>query len=209
MSLLEDKLPYLLQMHGWCTEDKMRHLYGLVIKHHEDNPNITPVSVELGVFAGRSALPMAIAHKEINKGYLVAIDAWTVEATQEGSNSKENDEWWASLSNIEQMFDYFHKSIEALEVGGRVSVIKEKAEDVAPRVSDGSITLLHIDGNHSEEKSCQDVELWLPKVVGGGYIVLDDTGWATVKKAYNMLKAVCDIEFEKEGENSYTVFKKK
>lgn len=205
---LESHLPYLLQMHGWCTEDKMKHLYSLVHEFAKDNPEHGLLSVELGVFAGRSALPIAIAHKELNKGAIVGIDAWTIEATKEGSNSPENDEWWEKCSQIEQMEANFKTSIDTLDLSGRVLPIKGKSEDFANGIF-YNIALLHIDGNHSEEKSCLDVQLWLPNVATGGYIVLDDTGWATVKKAYNMLKENCDLIFEKEGENSYTVFKKR
>lgn len=206
---LEVSLPYLLQMHGWCTEDKMQHLYKLVHDFATEQPEVAPFSVELGVFAGRSALPIAIAHKDLGRGSLIGIDAWSIDATKEGQNSSENDEWWEKNSQLEKMEEYFNTSIETLQLTGWVMPVKGKSENLVGSITDNIITLLHIDGNHSEEKSCLDVTLWLPKVVAGGYVVLDDTGWDTVKKAYGMLKETCELVFEKEGENSYTVFKKK
>ena len=78
----------------------MQHLYKLVKDHAAENPEIEPFSVELGVFAGRSALPIAIAHHDLGRGIVIGIDAWSINATKEGQNSKENDEWWEKNSQV-------------------------------------------------------------------------------------------------------------
>ncbi len=52
--------------------------------------------------------------------------------------------------------------------------------------------MLHIDGNHSEEVSCADVNLWLPLVVKGGHIWMDDIHWESTKKAQAILSNACD-----------------
>jgi len=50
------------------------------------------------------------------------------------------------------------------------------------------IDILHIDGNHEEESSCKDVELYLPRVKKGGYVWFDDANWHQTQKAINLLQ---------------------
>lgn len=54
------------------------------------------------------------------------------------------------------------------------TLVKLKAEDAAPKFADGSIDLLHIDGDHSEEAVRRDFETWFPKVSENGVILMHD-----------------------------------
>ena len=74
---------------GWCTPEKAQRLFDLVI---ESNSQIT---CELGVFGGRSFIPLALAHKQKGTGFALGIDAWKKEASLEGTNSLENNEYWS------------------------------------------------------------------------------------------------------------------
>jgi predicted O-methyltransferase YrrM len=71
----------------WCSADKAVQLAALVIEHRPQ------VVVELGVWMGGSAIPMANA-----LGKLLAIDAWSTEASvagQEGVNAT----WWQEVGD--------------------------------------------------------------------------------------------------------------
>jgi hypothetical protein len=50
-------------------------------------------------------------------------------------------------------------------------------QDFGATEYEGHIALLHIDGNHTYEKVKQDLELWTPLVVPGGWVVADDYDW--------------------------------
>jgi hypothetical protein len=50
-----------------------------------------------------------------------------------------------------------------------------------------SIDFLHQDSNHSEEISCEEVELYHSKVKPDGIWCFDDTDWSTTKKAQQLL----------------------
>jgi hypothetical protein len=68
--------------------------------------------------------------------------------------------------------------------------------------------MIHIDGNHSEELSTLDVQLWLPKVRSKGMVLMDDTDadqWPSVQKAVNIVKESCDLIMEVDG---YSLFRK-
>jgi hypothetical protein len=51
-------------------------------------------------------------------------------------------------------------------------------------VTDIWIDLIHIDGDHSYEAVTLDCELWLPKVVPGGYACFDDYGHTSLPEVF-------------------------
>jgi predicted O-methyltransferase YrrM len=184
-------------MHGWCTVEKALAMADLI---YETRPQLV---IELGVFGGRSLIPQAMALKTNGHGHIYGIDPWKKEACLEGANDKENDEWWEKL-DLEAVFLSCMDFIWSSGLDPWCSVIRAKSEHVVgllpikekvgiEDVATNPIDILHIDGNHSEVASTRDVELWLPRVRRGGHIWLDDTDWATTKKAVDLLTAACDV----------------
>jgi predicted O-methyltransferase YrrM len=53
----------------------------------------------------------------------------------------------------------------------------------ANNFDDESLDLVLIDGDHSTEAVCRDIDVWLPKVKNGGILCGDDIGWKTVEDA--------------------------
>ena len=56
--------------------------------------------------------------------------------------------------------------------------------------------MLHQDGNHSEEMSCLDIELWSNKIKKKGYWLMDDTNWPTTQKAQKLIITKGFIEID-------------
>lgn len=165
------------KIEGWCTPEKALKIANLI------TDNSLKVCVELGVFGGRSLLPIALAAGLDAK--VTGIDAWAPSASLEGINSKENDAWWAKI-NYEEIYNYC-KSL-FLEYGlNNVTLIRKKSNETAEIFNDKSIDLLHQDSNHSEEISCEEVNLYFNKVKIGGFWIFDDTNWETTKKAQDLL----------------------
>jgi hypothetical protein len=79
------------------------------------------------------------------------------------------------------------KAIWDQHLDSHVLVIRNSSEQVWRNLPTLKIDLLHIDGNHSEKASMRDVELWLPRVPSGGFVVFDDINWDTTKKAVQYL----------------------
>jgi hypothetical protein len=63
-----------------------------------------------------------------------------------------------------------------------------RSREVAGFYGDGTVNVLHQDSNHSEEITCEEVELWASKIRLGGYWIFDDTNWATTQKAQKNLE---------------------
>ena len=107
---------------GWCTPEKAQRLFDLVI---ESNAQFT---CELGVFGGRSFIPLALAHKQKGTGFALGIDAWKKEVSLEGTNSLENNEYWSKIDYTEIYRTCIH-DIQIHEVDDFCSLIRMRSQD--------------------------------------------------------------------------------
>ncbi len=188
---------------GWCWDEKATYLMDLIF---ETKP---VVCVEIGVFGGSSAFPMAYALKVNQKGVLYAVDAWTnEECTRYLDPNDPNYKWWNSL-NLDAIYQSFLNVVDKFSLSPFVQVVKKTSSDAAMEIPD-NIDILHIDGNHSSEASLNDVMTYLPKVREGGYIVFNCPFAFGNHKASQYL---CDnFEFEEiitnKGKDSCMVLRK-
>jgi hypothetical protein len=149
---------------------------------------------------------MAIGHQIRNHGCVVAIDPWDIAASLEGVNDTANDEWWGRLDH-EAIYRHFRDALRQNGVEKFCCVRRERSDAAVAAFDDGSIDVLHQDGNHSELVSAGEVDLWAPKVKPGGYWVADDTDWATTSLAQTRL---IDHGFEPiEDHASWRVYRKR
>lgn len=175
-------------LEGWCSAEKAQVLFDLVLKSDSQ------ISCELGVFGGRSLIPIALAHKAKNSGFVLGIDAWTKEASVEGSGAfkdgvtaKENDEWWSKV-NYPSIHAGCILAIDKYGVNDYCGTVRMRTLSVGLLIRDNSIDLLHQDSNHSEEVSCAEVEMYFPKMKDGSYWISDDTDWTTTQKSQELLQ---------------------
>lgn len=189
------------QLIGWCPKEKAEKLLELASSEK------VSLCVELGVYGGRSLLPLALALSQRAGTRVVGVDAWSVPAAMEGTNSKENEAYWTNV-DYSGMFEYTKKLVSDHQVAHLVDLWRCKSVDVYDRFEDNSIDLLHQDSNHSEEVSCREVELYCAKVRPGGYWVFDDTHWPTTQTAQQKLLAKGFVEIFSEKDNSWKVFQK-
>ena len=137
--------------------------------------------VELGVFGGRSLLAIGLAAKNAR---VIGVDAWSKPASLEGTNAKANEEWWSKI-DYNSMYAY---TVNLMKSNGlSVELWRKKSNQVYQQFQDESIGFLHQDSNHSEEITCEEVELYWNKVRKGGIWVFDDINWPTTKKAQVLL----------------------
>jgi hypothetical protein len=169
------------KLEGWCPVAKAIQLYDLASEFE------SPTCVELGVFAGRSFVALALAAKA-KAGTAIGIDAWSKQASAEGTNDKANEDWWNKID-----YDYFFKySQSVIDNAGahlEASLIRKRSDECVEMFPDNSINLLHQDSNHSEKISVGEVEAWHNKVKKGGYWVFDDTNWSTTEAAQRLLES--------------------
>lgn len=173
---LETTIPFLP---GWSSVKQCRTLYELV------KLSKCKVSVDLGIFGGRTLYAMALAHKENKEGVCVGIDPWSVEACCEGNNDPENNSWWEKEVDFKQLYIGVVELMIKEDLTDYSNIVRFKSNEAVGLFS--QIGVLSLDGNHSTEMSCKDVENYAPFIIEGGYIMMDDTLWPTVQPALELI----------------------
>lgn len=155
---------------GWCSLEKAITLASIIIA-------IRPrIVVELGVWRGGSAIPMAIALRALGAGQLVAVDAWAAAfsvAGQEGPHAQ----WWGEAQGQDghdHAYETFVARLQKHEIGPDRCVVRRQRTDVAAVPS--AIDVLHHDANHGPQ-AVLDIDRWAPAVRLGGFLVIDDLDW--------------------------------
>ena len=117
--------------------------------------------VELGVWLGASFLAACEAAKIFDTGTrCFGVDTWRGDAH---AGFFDGDPVFLPLS----AFVAAHYP--------NAELIRASFEDALPRLADGSIDLLHIDGFHTYEAVSRDFRTWLPKLSPRGIVLFHDT----------------------------------
>lgn len=166
---------------GWCPLEKMITMANITLATKPE------IAAELGVWAGKSLIPVALAMKQIGRGKIVAIDPWSSEASASGQTTAEDKEWWENQANHELVYQKFTHALQSLGLTSIVEVHRSKSEEI--ELPQG-ISLLHLDNNHGEQAYNEAVRL-APKVAQHGIVVLDDLTWTGghVQRAADWLAA--------------------
>ena len=146
--------------------------------------------IEIGSFWGRSAYVLATLANHYGIGQLLCIDPWqNAAAHQDGVGEHVNAE--ARELDFESAFQGFQ--INLMPHYGRVNYLRGQShqlrhqyklgfsvssEAFGTTVYGGHIACLHIDGNHDLAHITHDIDDWMPLVVPGGWIIIDDYQWA-------------------------------
>ena len=146
--------------------------------------------VEIGSWWGKSAYILAQLAKSYQIGCLLCVDPWSqVHLMQHDGTSLVDAA--SSRVDADEALRIFEMNL--LPVNARhinylrlPSVDAAKQYKTSPTVSTatfgetcfrGRISILHIDGNHSEQAVRADVEAWSNLVVVNGWIIFDDYLW--------------------------------
>lgn len=170
-------------LHGWCSYEKGQRLALLAIEMNAQK------IVEVGVFGGRSLIPMALACKFKGSGVVHGIDPWEKDAALEGKNDQTNDDWWGNVVDLNLIYNSYLKSIVNYGLQDQCVTHKMKSIDAINLFEDRSIDIFHQDSNHSEEVSCSEVEKWMPKMKISCAWICDDTNWPTIQKSLRLIES--------------------
>lgn len=168
------------QLQGWCSKEKASTLMDLVMM---TRPKTV---VEIGVFGGKSLIPIGYALWKNGTGKVYGIDSWDANESVRGMDES-NATWWASVDHEAIRLDLESK-IQLFNLKQHVKLIQATSKNTAPILD---IDLLHIDGNHSEESTLFDVNKWVPLVKKGGVVLFNDMNWASCEMAVQWLDEHC------------------
>lgn len=154
-------------LEGWCAPEKAGILIDLILKTKPDT------IVEIGVFGGRSLIPMAYALRSNKRGIIYGIDPWSSFESTQWVMEEVNKHYWTIVDHEGIMRGLIDK-IDQLGLQNHIRLIRATSFDTPPIYD---IDILHIDGNHSDTTSYYDVTKWGSFVKSGGLIILDDMSW--------------------------------
>lgn len=148
--------------------------------------------IEIGALVGKSASVLSWLARRYQTGNVLVIDPWQSEAARQydSPDTVRVDmvgEWEyemlpqdfvintlpIGLGNFNYLCQESAKGFEIFRQN------RSAASSVFGQVDyQGRIAVIHIDGNHDYSQVKQDCELWLPLLVGDGWLILDDYVWA-------------------------------
>lgn len=147
--------------------------------------------VEIGALCGRTAYVLAHMARRHAIGNVLIVDPWDSEhAIQHDSPVSLLDliDAWPPGSAFESFIlsllplvggiGFGYLPLPSADAYGRWAAERRVASAEFGAVDyDGDIAVLHIDGNHDLAAVGQDCALWLPHVLPGGWLILDDYVW--------------------------------
>lgn len=146
--------------------------------------------IEIGSLYGRSAYALAALSRAHNVGNVLCVDPWAIDAIVNQGKDAALINSVAERYNWNKIFEGFLLNTALL---GNLNYLRATSESGCRSYSadpvvvsqefgktafSGEAAIVHIDGNHSYENVKKDVDLWLPKVKRGGWLIIDDYEWA-------------------------------
>lgn len=189
--------------HGWTHTTKACIIAATIVALRPK------YSIEIGVYAGKGLVAMALAHKAISFGMAIGIDPYSADASKQGQVKPEDAKFWSEL-NHEAVYQECLKQLQKWQVHGYVKLERCASDDF--EIPDG-IGLVRCDGNHGSQAK-KDMMRYAPFVQRGGIFICDDVRWegGQVEEGLNwMLKngwrKLYDVT-EKEGGELWVVLQK-
>ncbi len=178
---------FMSQVDGWCSEQKASILIDIVLQAKPEK------IVEIGVYGGKSLIPMACALRANGHGKIYGIDPWDTQASLQGVMHPSNIAHWSWVDHPALMNTLIVKR-KQFNLEDYMVLIRNTSEK-ADLIYD--IDILHVDGNHSEVTSYLDVTKWVPLMKPGGWIIFDDMTWSenntnTTGRAVRWLDEHCE-----------------
>ena len=170
LARIETELNHPDHQDGWCSVEKANALVSTIMAIR---PSLV---VEVGIWSGKSLIPMALTLKKLNKGKLVGIDPWDNGASASGLKEGEDKDWWGKVDH-NRVFNVCQKWIASTQVEPYVEIHRCRSDEFKIEKL-GLIDFFHCDGNHGEEASVYDVTHYGSRVRRGGFLFMDDIGWA-------------------------------
>jgi hypothetical protein len=190
---------------GGCSVSKGYLMAWLIRKYQ-----ITS-SVDIGVYRGRSLVSQAVAHRGYTGSMVYGVDPWLNSEARENDNPalREAINKFTDTTNFSAIYEEVAALIHKLNLSQNCTLVRETSCDAIRYFERKRITfgLIHIDGNHDSDRVMEDVSLYLPRLRRGGFVLMDDVSWDSIKFAYAVVSKRFYRIYQRTDEwNDYAVF---
>jgi len=173
------------QIYGESNDDKLAAMVGIFASAPKGDV------VEIGSLMGRSAFVLQFLSALHDIGPLLTVDPWQADNAIQ-HDSPQQFQSLVDVWDFEVLAQGFAVNVLPYGIGrhAHLRMASEQGYDVyaavqpiegvsgSPIAYSGKIAVLHIDGNHDFAQVARDVEMWVPHLVQGGWLILDDYLWA-------------------------------
>lgn len=192
----------MIEIDGWCSIHRASFLIDLIVATQPQ------VIVEIGVFAGKSLIPMALALHSNGSGKVYGIDSWDTSTWAKGMDG--GLKHFLKDKNYEQAKQSLIEKISSYNLENYVVLHHATSMD-APVISE--IDILTIDRNSYEEEAFQELCKWVPHVKKGGLVILNNVSWTkdglvNPIKATEWLNQSCSKQAHFGGKNEWAIWLK-
>lgn len=169
-------------------------------------------TLDIGVYRGRSLFPQALAHRKYTSGMAYGVDPWdAAEALQEQAPADISDKVkeWAKGTDLQAIYQEVAAATKAFDLEANCTLLRQPSSSAITYFRERNISfdLVHIDGNHDTARVREDVDLYLPRLRPGGYLVLDDVSWESIRPIYDELKRQLSHVYELvDSRNDFAIF---
>jgi predicted O-methyltransferase YrrM len=165
----ESTKQFALSVKGFLSEAEGLCLYQLALKSSKYAP-----CLEIGSYCGKSALFLAEACREVGRYPLFSIDHHRGSPEQQPGQIYFDADLYDEKEQSSITLEWFVKNIRNAGLGDWVIPIVSPSSLIGKYWKANSLSLVFIDGSHSEEDVFEDYSLWAPCLIRGGYLCFHD-----------------------------------
>ncbi|ABC23542.1 class I SAM-dependent methyltransferase [Rhodospirillum rubrum] len=164
---------------GWCSNEKISAL--LDVFRWMPTGDV----IEIGSWCGKSAFVLAFLARHYATGAVLCVDPWhgadiiqENQAINAAMVTFDMDEifrvFLSTMTLVGSGFVNYRRMPSAAAAIPGTAPFSVTSAEFGETLYRGRTALLHIDGNHDIPKIEEDLRLWLPRLVPGGWLVMDD-----------------------------------
>ena len=172
-----------------------------------------PRVIEIGVYRGRLMLILAALMKKLGRGEVIGIDPYSAQ------EAALHDDHGLSIELQQRMdsrdWDALHESvlaaIDEFDLGEHARLLRGTSRQATTAFQLASVDMVHVAGSRDPACVERDVQLYLPKLKHGGYLVLGDASWTSIEPTRAWLaeqhELVLSVFEDGESSDDFAVFK--
>jgi predicted O-methyltransferase YrrM len=160
---------FALSVKGFLSEAEGLCLYELALEGSKHAP-----CLEIGSYCGKSAVFLAEACREVGRHPLFSVDHHHGSPEQKPGEAFFDADLYDEEEHCSKTLEWLVKNIRNAGLDDWIVPIVSPSSLIGRYWKANSLSLLFIDGSHSEEDVFEDYALWAPCLIRGGYLCFHD-----------------------------------